>query len=314
MAGKQNRGQRLLDLAKRVAEGYATIPQVRAFMVFGSAADGVVDEASDLDTTAYCDDIPPREAREQAVRRMGGDPQACSFPKHGVSFDRVVLPDCEDDCCVVLERFAAVQAECVDARDKVIRFCRRLDPFHERVHGQADAEADQLLREAAEGLFWPSEDTLADIQSCLVLYDPDGLLARWKREIADFPADARKLAIEHRLFFSALWVNEDMPRALAAGDRMHFAILRARAVEHFVRLLYTLNRRYFRKPKWFARHLKDFRFKPANTSRRLNSLWAEAEENLVDQMIEFIRDLIASIRKGCPEAAIDRVANWFRTG
>lgn len=80
------------------------------------------------------------------------------------------------------------------------------------------------------------------------------------------------------------------------------------------RLLYTLNRRHFRKPKWFADHLKDFRWKPANTGERLNSLWAESEDKAVDRMIEFIRDLIASIREGCPEATIDRVANWFQPG
>ena len=70
--------QRLIDLAQRVGRVYMQIPGVRAFIVFGSTANGVVDEESDLDTVAYCESIPPLVARQDAMRRLGADPQACS--------------------------------------------------------------------------------------------------------------------------------------------------------------------------------------------------------------------------------------------
>lgn len=307
--------RRLIDLAERVGRAYMGIADVRAFVIFGSTADGVVDEDSDLDTVAYCESIPPLPAREDAMRRLGADPEACSSQTHweGSPWDTVRLPD-GGDCCILLKRTADVQAKAVSARDKIIRFCRRLDPLRERINGMPDPESDRLLAEAAAGGFWPSEEVLADLESCLVVADPEGVVRAWQAEIADFPAEARKVAIEHRLFFATMWVNEDMPRALCVGDETHFAVKRAWAVEHYLRLLYTLNRRYYRKPKWFARHVSGFQHAPADTVARLRRWWSGQGAAVVEGMLAFAGELIDCIREGCPEADVRRVAGWLGRG
>jgi hypothetical protein len=286
--------------------------EVRAFAVFGSTADGVLDEGSDLDTVAYCKSIPPPAARQEAMHLLGADPQACSSETHweGSPWDTVRLPEGED-CCVLLKRIGDVQAKAVSARDKIIRFCRRLNPLHERINGMPDLESDRLLAEAASGSFWPSEEVLADLQSCLVVADPEGVVRAWQGEIADFPAEARRIAIEHRLFFATMWVNEDMRRALTVGDVTHFAVKRSWAVEHYIRLLYTLNRRYFRKPKWFAHHVSTFQHAAADTVARISGWWAQDDDAVIGDMLGFARELIDCIRAGCPQANIQRVAGWL---
>jgi hypothetical protein len=300
--------QHLVDLAERVAEAYMTIPEVRAFIIFGSVADGLPDEHSDLDSVAFCQGVPSPTARRRAVGRIGAHTEKCSFRS---PWDTVCLDDGGDDCCVLLKTIADVEAKVVRSRDKIVRFCRRLDPFAERVNGMPDPEGDRLVLEAAGGVFSPSEADLADLQACRILRDPGGIVAGWRAEIADFPAEARKLAIEHRLFFGTMWIGEDMQRAIAAGDHAHVAIKRSWAIEHFIRLLYTLNRRYYHKPKWLAQHLAGFQYKPADTLSRLSKAWSGEGSAAIEELWGLAAELIACIREGCPEADIDRVAGWF---
>ena len=301
--------EQLIRLAERVGEAYMAIPEVRAFVIFGSTADGTVDEHSDLDTLAFCEQVPERAMRQQAAERLGGK-CSCQTLWDGSPWDVVRLENVEE-CCVILRAIADVESRAIRQREKIVRFCRRLNPFEERANGVPDPDSDELLLQAANGVFWPSEAQLADLHSCLVVHDPDGIVARWKAELSDFPAEAREVAIEHRLFFSTRWVVEDMSRAIAVGDDTHFALKRAAAIEHFVRLLYTLNHRYFRKPKWFAQHLAGFPHQPPDALSRLSKAWSGSGPEVVEELRVFANDLTACVREGCPEADVERVVRCY---
>ncbi|MGI9059346.1 MAG: hypothetical protein ACR2H5_12270 [Ktedonobacteraceae bacterium] len=46
--------QYLLTLAKRNAQAYASLPNIKAIMLTGSAAEGISDFYSDIDMILYC--------------------------------------------------------------------------------------------------------------------------------------------------------------------------------------------------------------------------------------------------------------------
>src|SRR5258708_2553712 len=69
----------LLELARAIAAPYIALPNTRAVMVMGSAAEGISDCYSDLDIAIYHDELPTM-AEMVAVRKTNG-----SIPKWLVS-------------------------------------------------------------------------------------------------------------------------------------------------------------------------------------------------------------------------------------
>jgi hypothetical protein len=62
----------LIALARPMAQVYAGLPQAKAVMITGSVAEGISDFYSDIDLTAYYDELPSEEELAAARQQSGG--------------------------------------------------------------------------------------------------------------------------------------------------------------------------------------------------------------------------------------------------
>src|ERR1700730_215594 len=88
----------LLALAERNAQAYASLPNTRAIIVTGSAAEGLSDFYSDLDMIVYYDTLPSEEELLAACQQNQGE-------------DRNLFVERSDDGCAELYVLHGVQCQ-----------------------------------------------------------------------------------------------------------------------------------------------------------------------------------------------------------
>jgi len=113
------------------------------------------------------------------------------------------------------------------------------------------------------------EEYLADLAHGIILHDPRGLLARWQEMLSRYPESARERLINYHWKRAEIAINEDLQRAVWRSDFLHAYDRRVEGVRHLVRMMFAMNRRYFRKGKGLERLLGTFEKCPQNTWERL---------------------------------------------
>src|SRR5664279_3624254 len=64
--------QYLIDLARRLAQPYAALPEIRAIILTGSASEGVSDFYSDLDVILYYETLPSEDVLARIAEENSG--------------------------------------------------------------------------------------------------------------------------------------------------------------------------------------------------------------------------------------------------
>jgi len=113
------------------------------------------------------------------------------------------------------------------------------------------------------------EEYLADLAHGIVLYDPNGFVADCQQQLAEYPEPARRRLVNYHWHGAEIALNEDLQRAVWRSDSLHAYDRRVEGVRHLVRMLFAMNRRYFRKAKALDRLAAGFDKCPENFWRRL---------------------------------------------
>jgi hypothetical protein len=109
-----------------------------------------------------------------------------------------------------------------------------------------------------------------------VLYDPDGMLATFKTRLADYPAGLAKAVIDYHK--AALGDVEDIERAVRRKDVFFYHFVLDLALDHFLQILFALNRTYFPSRKRSEQYLRLFEVKPEDCEERLFRVIARGGE------------------------------------
>jgi hypothetical protein len=167
----------LVSLACRLAAGYATLPGLRAFMVTGSAAEGKSDFYSDLDMTAYYDELPSEDDLSRVREQHGGSERiwVIGDRTEGGFAEAYLLNGIE--CQIGHTTIAAWESEMADVLDK--------------------PNADTPLHKAMEGTL-----------KCIALHG-EPLIEGWKAKLRAYPDGLAKAMVEQHLRFPAVWLLHD---------------------------------------------------------------------------------------------------------
>lgn len=285
---------RLLNHACRYASTFQKHELVAGILAGGSLAHGGTDRESDIDLIVIVERLPSVKTRARWLSAITGqrvDPQQLSGTDDR-KWDEFDGPRDDPEQWMGtgggLFYFTAQEIE---------RDLARVDELLTGFIGRDELERPSHI-----------EEYLADLAHGIVLHDQDGFVAECQRRLADFPESARVRLINHHWLRVEIAVHEDLQRALWRGDSVHAHDRLVEGTRHLIRMLFAMNRRYFRKAKSLHRLLPTFAASPPDTwSRLVQGLQEHDPMRGATVLMSLARDIIDLVG---PPDALERADHW----
>jgi predicted nucleotidyltransferase len=174
---------------------------------------------------------------------------------------------------------------------------RNLDQL-DRTITEAEAGRFELnyAQQPPYGFFGPAY--LGEVEVCVPLFDPEGLLDGLKRRVADYPEALRRAVVQHFLGSAELNLVALAPKFAARSGPYGTAACLARAVNEMLLALFALNRKYLMddktalaEPAEFERVPQDFGPRVQKTLARLGATPGE-HRAAVDSIAQLFRETV----------------------
>jgi hypothetical protein len=162
----------LRALAARLAQPYAALPQCRAIILTGSAAEGVSDYYSDLDVILYYDQLPPEADLLAASVTNGAANRSPIVPRSDEAF---------------LEHYWVDGVECQFAHSTVAEWEAEM----KAVLGDLDVTS-------------PIQKALGGMEEAIPLYG-EPLMRQWQAHLVNYPDALAEAMVRQNLAFYPLW-------------------------------------------------------------------------------------------------------------
>lgn len=117
-----------------------------------------------------------------------------------------------------------------------------------------------------------SDTYLGDIQTCVPLFDPEQVVVRLKRSVAEYPP-ALRLKLTHDGLMSARFGLYMARNAASAGDAYLTAACATRAISYLVQVAFAINRRYRVNDKTALAELADAEHAPPDFAARTQAVF-----------------------------------------
>ena len=266
----------LLRLGRTILEPYARLPNARAAMITGSAAEGVSDHYSDLDMTVYYDGELPSEETLAAIRERHGAPERAWL-----------LGERADGNIAEAYELDGVQAQI----------------GHATIAAWENDIAEELDRWNADT---PLHKAMSGTLECVAVHG-EALIDRWKARIRAYPDGLARAMVEKRLQIFPVWYVQD---ALDGRDATlwHFQI-RVETAYALLGILAGLNRLYFTtfQFKKMRRFVDEMRVKPERFAERLEDLFRQAPAAAAKSLEGLTGEVLAVVAREMPDVDISRM-------
>lgn len=259
--------QYLLKLATRNAQAYIAIPETRAIIVTGSAAEGVSDFYSDLDMILYHDELPPEEALQQACQQNRGEGRRAFGDRENGSF---------------FETYKVHGVECQFG--------------HGTVKGW---ERDMALVLEELDVTSPIQKALSGMKEAIPLYG-EPLIRQWQSKIASYPDALAEAMVKHFLTFFPVWGMSNYFMARDTTWWLHQILVEAE--EHMLGVLAGLNHLYFSSFQFKRMHrfVRQMHILPADLAARLDALLYEEPATAIAHVKELVLEIVALVEQHMP--------------
>ena len=269
---------RLLGIARRLADALAGASTVQAVALTGSAALGTADESSDIDLIVLHTALPTlpelsatRVQVNGSERLYSSSAQDTARGKEGYFVDGVrcdlshlTVAALEDDLALVLDAYST------------------------------DAHA---------------QSRVAGIQNCLPL-SGDSLVREFQNKAAHYPAELRRKMVETNLNFPPFWVLTEM--GAGRGELLFLYQTLVDAEKAILGVLCGLNSVYlpgdFKRLGLLAAQLT---LAPDNLAARLTAVFQAAPKDAAEEVGALIRETFALAEHQMPEVSLAWPRYWF---
>jgi hypothetical protein len=270
----------LVSLARRLAAGYATLPGLRAFMVTGSAAEGKSDFYSDLDMTAYYDELPSEDDLARVREQLGGSARiwVIGDRAEGGFAEAFMLDGVE--CQIGHTAVATWESEIAEVLDK--------------------PNADTPLHKAMEGTL-----------KCIALHG-EPLIETWKARIAAYSDGLARAMVEQHLRFPAMWLLHERLQT-RDGTIWHYQAL-VELSHNVLAVLAGLNRKYFTsfQFKRMGAFCAELAITPPDLADRIEMLFGSDRKMAVEEAERLVSETLALVQEHMRE--VDANAAGKRIG
>ena len=265
----------LLHLGRTILAPYTRLPNTRAAMITGSAAEGVSDHYSDLDMTVYYDGELPSEDTLGSIREG-----------HGASDRAWLLGERADGNIAEAYELDGVQAQI----------------GHATIAAWENDIAEVLDRWNADT---PLHKAMSGTLECVAVHG-EALIDRWKARIRSYPDGLARAMVEKRLQIFPVWYVQD---ALDGRDATlwHFQI-RVETAYALLGILAGMNRLYFTtfQFKKMRKFVGQMRIKPERFAERLETLFNETPATAAKSLEDLTGEVLALVEREMPEVDITR--------
>lgn len=287
---------RLLEHARNVALAFDGHGLVSGAILAGSPSHGGADRESDLDILAIVKRLPDRATRAAWLSSIMGktvDAESLAGTK-GRRWDEFQGPKDDPE-----QWMGTGGALLYFTEGEIERDLKRLDELLTGFIGRDELEGPRHI-----------EEYLADLAHGIVFYDADGFVAECQRLLADYPETARARLINHHWHFAEIAIHEDLQRAVWREDWVHAYDRRVEGSRHLIRMLFAMNRRYFRKAKSLHRLFPQFPACPRRAWERLVEGLREPDPMRgAAVLLTLAADIIRLVD---PPQALQRREHWLR--
>ncbi len=250
---------------RAVVEGLRAVPNVTAIALGGSYASGMASQDSDLDIGLYYREAAPLSIdhiRSVARSISTAEPEPTVTELYGWG--------------PWVNGGAWIQTP----SGKVDLIYRNLDQvqrvIEEGCRGVCAHDYDQQPPYGFRSVVYFGETDI-----CVPMHDPDGVIARLKRFVVNYPDPLRERIVQDSLWaaeFSLLFCR----RFAASGDVYNAAGCITRVAQYLVHALFALNQRYFISDKYAKSLVQEFALQPVNFITRLENALSNPGIHLVE--------------------------------
>jgi len=258
----------LMELARRVADAYAALPETCAIIVMGSVAEGHADHFSDLDMAVYYGDVPSEDALAAARTAAGGS------ERNWFVGDR--------ESGRFAESFRIDGIECQVAQATIEAWERDMAVVLE-------------VREVGS----PLQKALSGTLTALPLYG-DELVRGWKAKAVDYPDALARAMVEKYLNVFPVWTMPE--RFLERDATLWLHQILVEAEQNLLGVLAGVNRLYyttfqFKRQDAFVAQM---RIAPPDLSSRLKGLLVAEPAAAIGQLQELVRQVVEIVEGEMP--------------
>lgn len=248
---------------QKVIEALKRQKEVKAIAIIGSHARGYADEYSDYDIAAFVSKLKPKEERENLWKELGL---------------KIRITPADDIVSLLLN------GKKVDVSYKTID------------------EVEFWLKKLEEGVDWFVATVSIHLQNIKIVYDPSGLLNKWKQRIKKYP---KKLKCTRVLKLQAVVsLFENLHVALKREDWVYVESKLHEALQYILQAIYALNETYHADLiKWLRKDVQNFKIKPMNLWERVVAIskLGLTDENELKRKLILTKELLLETYKLCKE-------------
>jgi predicted nucleotidyltransferase len=253
---------RRLQIATCIAEEYKKINGIDSIAVEGSTALGTAYSESDIDMVVTYSESPNNEERQKAIRKIvnqyGNEPQ----PGYVI--------------------MGQADGFCINGIDVSI------------ILGHNDYLL-QYPNTRQKSMGTSNEIEIFGFQNNIVLYDPKAIWKHVKEELDNYPIDIGEKIIGENLD-KIIVILDDIIKAIITQDEFTHLEAQYDALQAFLRILFAINKSYYRRFKDLSISISSFANIPKNCESRLRE-WAKEHCSVRLRLIilDFLRDIIPLI-------------------
>jgi hypothetical protein len=228
---------------------------------------------SDIDIFVFCERIPDEETRKAAYQRRAE-----------LFADRAMTVCAGGD-------WGTGDVLDVDGVETMLMYFR----MDETVVYLDEVRAGK--RTASVDGFYPI-GRVATIRSINITHDRTGALTRLRESLAEYPDGLREAMIHAHL--RRAYDEEDLGRSVLRKDVLFYHQVLEEALDHYLQILYAVNRTYFPSRKRIEQYIADFAVKPDRCYERLLDVvkLGAAAETIAASVSEW-RSLVDDLRSIC---------------
>jgi predicted nucleotidyltransferase len=249
----------LLPLVRRFCAGPCAVA------LGGSIARGTGDALSDVDVYLFADAVLPGEARSEIVREtLGEDARAVSWGR---------------------------DEELVEGGTDFWHRGRKVECWLRSV-----ASVERAIDAAVRGevrrdyVFWTvmgffGHTVLADVRAMRIVEDADGVLARWKARMAEYPEALRLEIVGRYLPEAKFWLeNFHYRTAVQRRDVIYTSGIVQQTVHALIQAVFAINREYFPGEKRLGELMRKLPALPPRFVERVEALLHPGGEASVERL------------------------------
>ena len=266
----------LRTLAQRISTPYVALPNTRAAMLSGSAAEGISDRYSDIDMMIYYDDeLPPEDALALARHHNGSSTRLWTIDDRANGS--------------LLEAYAVNGVECQISHVTLAVWQQGMESV------LRDLDVETPLQKALEGTVHgiPLHGT--------------ALIEQWKATVAAYPDALAQKMVEQYLRFAPLWLLQE--RLLGRDATLWRYQMLVENGHHLLAVLAGLNHVYFSSFQFKRMHFFTERLalKPDNLAARLEACFTQESRTAISDLTSLIADTVTLIEQHMPTIDTGRI-------